>query len=185
MVRVFLVILIMAPMFANSQSPAVPGNNDTPTHSQNSTGSTVAPPVARKIRTQKTVNGKTLVDDYAWLRDRSNPDVKAFLEAENAYTEYVMQPTGPLQKKLYDEIVSHIKENDETVPYLDDGYYYYTRTEKGKQYFQLRRRKGSLDASEQVILDLNQMGEGQKFMAVGRWAVKGQSFKSARPSVPH
>ncbi len=105
------------------------------------------------------------------MRDRSNPDVKAFLEAENAYTEYVMQPTGPLQKKLYDEIVSHIKENDETVPYLDDGYYYYTRTEKGKQYFQLRRRKGSLDASEQVILDLNQMGEGQKFMAVGRWAV--------------
>jgi len=131
----------------------------------------VTPPVATKIHTQKTVNGKTLVDDYAWLRERSNPDVKALLEAENAYAEYVMKPTEPRQKKLYDEIVSHIKESDDTVPFLKDGYYYYTRTEKGKQYYQLCRKNGSLQAPEQIILDLNQMGEGQKFMAVGQWSV--------------
>src|SRR5262245_12876328 len=130
MVRVFLVILMMVPMFADSQNPTVPQPGNAAAPVQNSTGSTVAPPVARKIRTQKTVNGKTLVDDYGWLRERSDPNVKAFLEAENAYAQYVMQPTGPLQKKLYEEIVSHIKESDETVPYLDNGYYYYTRTEK-------------------------------------------------------
>jgi oligopeptidase B len=131
----------------------------------------VTPPVAKRVPTQKKINGKTLVDDYAWLRERSNPDVKALLEAENAYAEYVMKPTEERQKKLYDEIISHIKESDDTVPYLQDGYYYYTRTLKGKQYFELCRKKGSLDASEQVILDLNKMGEGEKFMSVGAWAV--------------
>jgi oligopeptidase B len=133
--------------------------------------SEVKPPVAKKIQTEKTVNGKTLVDDYAWLRERSNPDVKALLEAENAYAESVMKPTEARQKKLYDEILSHIKETDDTAPYLKDGYYYYTRTEKGKQYFELCRNRGSLDAPEQVILDVNKMGEGEKFMAVGQFAV--------------
>jgi oligopeptidase B len=131
----------------------------------------VTPPVARKIPTQKTVNGKTLVDDYSWLRERSNPDVKALLEAENAYAEYVMKPTEERQKKLYEEIVSHIKESDDTVPYRMGSYYYYVRTEKGKQYYALCRKKESLEAPEQVILDLNKMGEGQKFMALGQWAV--------------
>ena len=129
------------------------------------------PPKAQKIRTEKTLNGKTLVDDYAWMRERANPEVKAFLEAENAYAEYVMQPTEARQKKLYDEIISHIKETDDSVPFLQDGYYYYTRTLKGKQYFELCRKKGSLEAAEQVILDLNKMGEGEKFMSVGAWAV--------------
>jgi oligopeptidase B len=129
------------------------------------------PPVAKKVHTEKTLHGKTLVDDYAWLRERTNPDVKALLEAENAYAEFVMKPTEPLQRKLYDEIVSHIKEIDDTVPFLKDGYYYYTRTEKGKQYFQLCRKKGTLDAPEQIVLDLSQMAEGEKFMALGAWAV--------------
>jgi oligopeptidase B len=154
----------MIPMPANSQDPA------TTSHG-NSNSQPVKPPVARKIHTEKTVNGKTLVDDYGWLRERSNPDVKALLEAENAYAEYVMKPTEARQKKLYDEIVSHIKESDDTVPFLKDGYYYYMRTEKGKQYFQLCRKPGTLAAPEQTILDLNLMAEGQKFMAMGQWAV--------------
>jgi len=158
MLRFLLAIVIVIPMYANSQAPT----QDHPA---------VKPPVAAKIHTQKTLNGKTLVDDYAWLRERSNPDVKTLLEAENAYAAYVMQPTEGRQKKLYDEIVSHIKESDDTVPFLKDGYYYYTRTEKGKQYYQLCRKKGSLQAPEQIILDLNRMGEGQKFMAVGQWSV--------------
>jgi oligopeptidase B len=156
MSRLVLVILLILPMTANSQD---------------SSKSAVTPPVAKKVHTEKTANGKTLVDDYAWLRERSNPDVKALLEAENAYAEYLMQPTQARQKKLYDEILSHIKETDDSVPYLQDGYYYYTRTLKGKQYFELCRKKGSPEAPEQVILDLNKMGDGEKFMSVGTWAV--------------
>jgi oligopeptidase B len=168
MLRFLLAILIMIPMYANSQDPETNAQASSSSQTQDAA---VKPPVAKKIHTQKTVNGKALVDDYAWLRERSNPDVKALLEAENAYAAYVMKPTEARQKKLYDEIVSHIKESDDTVPFLKDGYYYYTRTEKGKQYFQLCRKKGSLQAPEQIILDLNQMGEGQKFMAVGQWSV--------------
>ncbi|MFZ1135186.1 MAG: S9 family peptidase [Candidatus Korobacteraceae bacterium] len=159
MLRVLLAVLLMVTMQANSQNPTSTASSE------------VQPPVAKKIHTEKTVNGKTLTDDYAWLRERPNPDVKALLEAENAYAEYVMKPTEARQKKLYDEIVSHIKETDDTVPYLKDGYYYYTRTLKGKQYFELCRKKGSLDAPEQIILDLNKMAEGEKFMAVGQFAV--------------
>ncbi|HEY4959585.1 MAG TPA: S9 family peptidase [Terriglobales bacterium] len=155
-------------MLANSQNSTIPAQTNSSSPAQ---GVEVKPPVAKIIHTEKTVNGKQLVDDYAWLRERSNPEVKALLEAENAYAEYVMKPTEARQKKLYDEIVSHIKESDDTVPFLKDGYFYYTRTEKGKQYYQLCRKKGSLDAPEQIILDLNQMGEGQKFMAVGQWSV--------------
>ena len=125
-------------MHANSQNTS----KSAPDKASGATTTEVKPPVAKKIHTEKTVNGKTLIDDYAWLRQRSNPDVKALLEAENAYAEYVMQPTQARQKKLYDEIISHIKEDDETVPYLKDGYYYYTRTMKGKQYFELCRKKG-------------------------------------------
>src|SRR5580704_10389335 len=168
MLRFLLAILIMIPMYANSQDPETNAQASSSSQTQDAA---VKPPVAKKIHTQKTVNGKALVDDYAWLRERSNPDVKALLEAENAYAAYVMKPTEARQKKLYDEIVSHIKESDDTVPFRKDGYYYYTRTEKGKQYFQLCRKKGSLQAPEQIILDLNQMGEGQKFMAVGQWSV--------------
>ena len=167
MLRFLLAILIMIPMYANSQNSTTTAQDDSASQPQ---GASVKPPVASKIHTQKTVNGKALVDEYAWLRERSNPDVKALLEAENAYAAYVMKPTEARQKKLYDEIVGHIKESDDTVPFLKDGYYYYTRTEKGKQYFQLCRKKGSLQAPEQIILDLNQMGEGQKFMAVGQWS---------------
>src|SRR5208337_4165411 len=143
-------------------------------------------PVAKKVHTQRTLNGVTLTDDYAWLRERDNPDVQDYLEAENAYAEQMTAALAPVRQTLYDEIVGHIKETDDTVPYLKDGYYYYTRTEQGKQYFVLCRRKDShpgaptpgalgtpesLDAPEQVMLDLNAMGEGQPFMAVGAAAV--------------
>ena len=131
----------------------MPANSQNPEHTD-STSQPVKPPVAKKIRTEKTVNGKTLVDDYGWLRERSNPDVKALLEAENAYAESVMQPTESRQQKLYDEIVSHIKEDDDTVPFLKDGHYYYMRTEKGKQY-RIHCRKPAADGPEQILLDLN------------------------------
>src|SRR5215813_11268443 len=92
------------------------------------------PPVAEKIHTENHINGGNLVDDYHWLREKPNPKVAKYLEAENAYTDAVMKPTEGLQQKLFDEIVSHIKETDVNVPYKDGGYYYNSRWEKGKQY---------------------------------------------------
>ncbi len=115
----------------------------------------------------QTLHGETLQDDYFWLREKDNPKVRAFLEAENAYTAEVMKPTEPLQKTLYDEMLGRIKETDLSVPYRDGGWYYYSRTEKGKQYPIYCRKKGSLQAPEQVYLDVNALAEGERFMAVG------------------
>ncbi len=130
-----------------------------------------APPVAKKVPKTTEVNGVKLVDNYAWLREKSNPEVRAYLEAENGYTDAVMKPTEGLQKKLYGEMLSRIKETDVDVPYRDGDYFYYSRTEAGKQYGIYCRKKGSLDAPEQVLLDQNEMAKGQKFMSIGDAAV--------------
>ena len=87
-------------------------------------------PVARREAKQTTLHGHTLVDDYAWLREKTSPEVIAYLDAENAYTDAVMAGTEALQKTLYDEMVSHIKETDVSVPFPDGGYLYYSRTEQ-------------------------------------------------------
>jgi oligopeptidase B len=131
----------------------------------------IAPPIARVERTETTLHNHTLVDDYAWLREKTSPEVIAYLEAENAYTDAVMLPTEALQKTLYDEMVSHIKETDESVPFRDGGYLYYSRTEQGRQYPIYCRKKGSVDAPEAIILDVNQLAEGEAFMSIGAFAV--------------
>jgi oligopeptidase B len=130
-----------------------------------------APPVARKVHTENHINGGDLVDDYHWLREKSKPEVAQYLEAENAYAESVMKPTDGLQKKLYDEMVSHIKETDVDVPYKQDDYYYYSRWETGKQYRIFARKKGSLSAPEQITLDVNELAKGEKFMALAVYEV--------------
>src|SRR2546423_8382310 len=131
-----------------------------------SSSSLPAPPVAKKIPKTTEINGHTLVDNYYWLREKKNPEVKAYLEAENAYTDAVMKPTEALQKKLYDEMLSRIKETDVEVPYKEGGYFYYTRTEAGKQYAIRCRKKASMDAPEQVLLDINQLDQAKPFMTV-------------------
>jgi oligopeptidase B len=128
-------------------------------------------PVARPQRTATTLHGHELADDYAWLRDKENPETIAYLEAENAYTAAVLEPTKNLQEKLYREMLSHIKETDVSVPFRDGDYWYYTRTEEGLQYPIFCRKQGSLDAAESVILDVNKLAEGESFMAVGAMAV--------------
>ena len=130
-----------------------------------------APPVAKKVPKTSEVNGRTLVDNYFWLRDKKNPEVKAYLEAENAYTEAVMKSTEGFQKRLYDEMLGRVKETDVDVPYREGDFFYYTRTEAGKQYQIRCRKKGSLDAPEEVVLDINEMAKGQVFMAVAAYAV--------------
>ncbi len=125
------------------------------------------PPVAKKVPKETTLHGVTLVDDYYWLREKDNPEVKAYLEAENAYTDAGTKHTAALQETLYKEMLGRIKESDEQVPVLEDGYWYYTRTQQGKAYPMFCRRKGSLDAAEEVYLDQNALAEGRKFHALG------------------
>ncbi|HKQ03566.1 MAG TPA: S9 family peptidase [Blastocatellia bacterium] len=131
----------------------------------------VKPPVARKSPKTTTIHGDTLFDDYAWMREKNNPEVLAHLEAENAYTDAVMKPTEGFQEALYKEFVERIKETDAGVPYKNGDYFYYSRTEQGKQYPILCRKRGGLDAKEEVYLDLNELAKGLKFLGLGPAAV--------------
>lgn len=125
------------------------------------------PPVAEVVPHVDTLHGDVRSDDYYWLRDKSNPGVIEYLEAENGYTEAMMEHTKGLQEKLYEEILSRIKETDLSVPEKLDDYYYYSRTEKGKQYRIHCRKKRSLDSEEEILLDQNELAVGQKYLEVG------------------
>ena len=129
------------------------------------------PPVAKRIPKTITLHGDERVDEYGWLRDKKSPETFRYLEAENAYADAVMKPTEGLQKRLYDEILGRIKQTDINVPYRKKGFFYYTRTVEGKQYPIYARKKGSLDADEEILLDVNQLAEGKKFMSVGAFNV--------------
>ena len=131
-----------------------------------------APPVCRRERTQTSLHGKTLVDDYAWLRQKENPETIAYLEAENAYAEAWLEPHQQLREELYGEMLSHIQQTDVSVAYRDGQFWYYSRTEEDKQYSIFCRKPGSdqaMDegAPEEVLLDGNQLAEGQAFFSIG------------------
>ena len=139
---------------------------------ENTTPQTLHAPIARREPKQTTLHGHTLVDAYAWLREKTSPEVIAYLEAENAYTNAIMSPTEALQKILYDEMVSHIKETDVSVPFPDGSFVYYSRTEQSLQYpIYCRKLRDAEDATEQVILDVNALAEGEAFMALGGFTV--------------
>ena len=140
------------------------------------TATRLTPPAANAEHKETTLHGHTLVDDYAWLRDKESPETLAYLKAENDYTVAVLEPTKELQDKLYREMLSHVKETDVSVPFRDGSYWYYTRTEEGLQYPIFCRKTGSLDkpdadAPESVILDVNKLANGESFMAIGGMAV--------------
>ena len=118
-----------------------------------------------------TLFDDTRTDPYAWLRDRNDPDTIQYLEAENAYTKAMMKSTEELQAKLYAEMLGRIKQTDLSVPVKREEFFYYTRTEEGKQYAIYCRKKGSLEAAEEILLDGNILGEGQKYFRVGNFAV--------------
>ncbi|MCA1620008.1 MAG: S9 family peptidase [Acidobacteria bacterium] len=134
-----------------------------------------APPVAKKVPRTIEVHGTKLSDDYFWMRDKKNPEVIAYLNAENAYTDAMTKGTEALRERLYKEMLSRIKETDTNVPYPYRGHLYYTRTEQGKQYPVFARRKGQMTAPEQVLLDLNEMAKGHSFMSVGDFDVTSDS----------
>jgi oligopeptidase B len=139
------------------------------------TNSLLTAPVAARKPHSTPIHGTELLDDYAWLRDKGAPEVTAYLEAENAYTAATMSGTEDLQQTLYSEILSHIQEDDVSVPYRDGAYEYLTRTTKGLQYPRFIRRpierSGTSDQDEQTILDVNQLAEGQPFMSLGAIAI--------------
>lgn len=129
------------------------------------------PPIAQVIPHTTTIHGQTRVDNYHWLRDRGRQDVIAYLEAENAYTQARTKQTRGLRERLYREMKGRIKETDLTVPTPIDDYYYYTRTFEGKQYRVHCRKRGSLDADEEVLLDQNELAEGSRYFRIGRFQV--------------
>ena len=129
------------------------------------------PPIASKRPHQTTIHGHSLTDDYYWLRGKGDPEVIAHLEAENAYTESVMAHLKPLEDALYAEMLGRIKQTDLSVPARKGDYWYYSRTEEGKQYPYLCRKRGSMDADEDLLLDLNALAEGQRFLSLGAYVV--------------
>ena len=131
---------------------------------------TPQPPVARKVPRVDVLHDDVRQDDYFWLREKDSPDVTAYLESENAYTDAVMKPTEAFQEALYREMLARIKEDDQSVPYPYGGWLYYSRTETGKQYA-IHCRKAAPDAPEHVTLDLNALAEGHPFLALGAYAV--------------
>ena len=136
------------------------------------------PPIARKQHTETVLHGVTLSDDYAWLRDKQNPEVTAYLEAENTYAEAVMAPLAGLREDLYQEMLSHVKQTDVSVPFRDGDWWYYTRTEEGQQYAIHCRKAGMAsalieNAPEQVVLDGNQLAKGHPFFAIGATDITG------------
>ncbi|MDX2244352.1 MAG: S9 family peptidase [Leptolyngbyaceae cyanobacterium bins.302] len=129
--------------------------------------SSTLPPIAAKHPQLLTAHGDERVDEYYWLRDRDNPEVLTYLEAENEYTKVKMQHTEALQMALYDEMLGRIQETDLSVPYQKGEFYYYTRTETGKAYPIFCRKQGNLDAAEEVLLDQNLLAEGHDFLELG------------------
>ena len=140
---------------------------------------TPAPPVAEKIAHVDTLHGDVRVDNYFWLRGKTNPKVIAYLDSENAYTAAGMKHTETLQGTLYAEMLGRIKETDVSVPHLDHGYWYYSRTEQGKSYPILCRKRGSLSAPEEVYLDENALAAGKRFFSVGQFAVSPDGTRLA------
>ena len=138
----------------------------------------LVPPVPKKESYEITTHGDKRIDNYYWMRlsdeqkKSKNPDeqtkaVIAYIDQENNYTQKSLLHTNKIQENLYDEIVARIQKDDETVPYLDNGYFYYSRYEEGKEYAIYCRRKGSLDSEEQIILDGNELSKGFDYFAVG------------------
>ena len=125
------------------------------------------PPAARTDTAKLEKHGHVRIDPYYWLKEREDPEVIAYLDAENEYTDAMTAHTKDLQETLFEEIKGRIKQTDMSVPYKLDEYYYYTRMEEGREYPIYCRKKGSLDAPEEIMLDVNEMAEGHAFYSVG------------------
>jgi oligopeptidase B len=134
-------------------------------------GESLRPPIAKRVPKTEVIHGETRSDDYYWLREKSNPEVRQYLEAENAYTNAVMKGTEALQSRLFREMRGRIQENDSTVPVQMGGSWYYSRDEQDKQYPIHCRKKGRLDADEEIVLDENGLAKGHKYLGLDLYSV--------------
>jgi len=157
----YRLIMIAALLFARLDQTQDSLQGETP----------LQPPKAKLQLTRLVQHGHERRDYYYWLRERDNPDVIAYLNAENAYADAVMAPFKSLEEKLFNEMKARIKQTDLSVPYKMDDYYYYTRYEEGKEYPIYCRRRGSMEAPEEVMIDGNAMAQGHAYFAVGSTAV--------------
>lgn len=145
-------------------------------------------PTAKQIPHALEIHGDTRIDPWFWLNDRENPEVIAYLEAENAYLEDILAPRKALRESLYEEMLGRIKQEDQSVPYFYNGYFYVTRYETGQEYPIYTRRKGQPDAPEEVLLDVNVLAEGHDYYDVSgvyvspnnQWMVFGVDTVSRR-----
>ena len=132
---------------------------------------TLPAPVAKRVPVETVLHDDRRVDNYSWLREKENPDVIAYLNAENAYTDSVLRPTEPFQEKLYQEMLSRIQQSDLSVPYKLRGFQYFTRTEEGKQYLTYFRRQDTENSAEELLLDLNALAVGHSFLGLDTFSV--------------
>ncbi len=124
-------------------------------------------PKAEKIDKIMTIHDHQRIDEFYWLNERDNPKVIEYLNAENTYRDQYMQDYKNLEEKIFTEIKSRIKEDDSSVPYLDNGYYYYTRYEKSKQYPIYCRKKEKLSSPEEILINVNEMSKGHEYFRIG------------------
>ena len=172
----FLTIILISLMFAGCEQTGDKVTNDP------------IAPKAKKVEKKLTAHGHTRVDPYYWLNERENSEVIGYLEAENEYTDKVMEHTKEFQQTLFEEIIGRIKQTDESVPYRSNGYWYYVRYEEGKEYPIYCRKEGTLEADEVVMLDVNAMAEGHEYYQVvglnvsldNRWLAFGVDTVSRR-----
>lgn len=143
------------------------------TETETKEASMVKAPIAKKVPYEITTHGDTRIDNYYWMRDmeRKDPEIIAHLEAENAYTKAEMAHTEALQAELFEELKGRIKEDDASVPFFYDGYYYYNRFEKGLEYPIYCRKKGSMEAEEEIILPVNELAKDHSYYQVGGNAI--------------
>ena len=126
-------------------------------------------PTAPRRPQELTTHGDTRVDPWFWLRDVNDPETLEYLTSENAHTEAIMAPEEELQERLFEEMRGRIKEDDSTVPEKEGEYYYYTRFEEGKQYPIHCRKRLSLDAPEEILINVNELAKDKDYCRVGRW----------------
>ncbi len=138
-----------------------------PTHETNGP----EPPIAEKRLKELVIRGDTRIDNYYWMRDRDDPEVIEYLHAENAYLEAAMAHTKDLQERLFEEMKARIPQDDQSAPFYENGYYYYTRYEEGQEYPIYCRKPGSLDADEEIILDVNELAEEHPYYRVGSYDI--------------
>ena len=168
--RVPFSALLLAVAVAGCRAPEAPEAPEAPSARL---ASTLPPVAATRPHFVETPHGATRQDEYYWLRDdtRENPEMLAYLTAENGYADQVLAPLDALEEQLYEELVGRVKQDDSSVPYLEKGYWYYTRFETGKEYPIHARRAGTMDAPEQVLFEVNEMAAGKAFFQVGNYEV--------------